>query len=208
MINRRWIGGLFGGLRTGLWGHRDFVRLWTGETISEFGSLIGRTALHFTAILVLDARPYQVAVLLAADIGSGLVVGPVAGVWVDRLRRRPIMIAADLGRAALLASIPLAYAFDMLRIEQLYIVACLTGVMTMTFDVAYRSYLPSLVGREELLEGNSKLTASSAADEVGAFGIAGWLVQLLTGPVAIFVDAVSFVFSAFFIGAIGKKEPE
>jgi len=192
----------------GLWRHPDFLRLWTGETISEFGSLIGRTALTFTAILALDARPYQVALLLAADIGSGLVVGPIAGVWVDRLRRRPLMIAADLGRAALLASIPVAYAFDLLRIEQLYVVACLTGVMTMTFAVAYRSYLPSLVGREELLEGNSKLTASSAAAEVGAFGTAGWLVQALTGPVAILVDAVSFLFSALFIGAIKKQELE
>jgi MFS family permease len=192
----------------GLWRHPDFVRLWTGETISEFGSLIGRTALHFTAILVLDARPYQVALLLAADIGSGVLVGPVAGVWVDRLRRRPILIAADLGRAALLASIPVAYALDALRMEQLYLVACLTGAMTMTFEVAYRSYLPSLVGREELLEGNSKLTASSAAAEVGAFGAAGWLVQILTGPVAILLDAVSFLFSAFFVGAIRKQETE
>src|SRR2546426_9011428 len=187
----------------GLWQHPDFVRLWTGQTISVFGSLIGRTALPFTAILVLDARPYQIALLLAADIAPGLIVNPVAGVWVDGLRRRPILIAADVGRAVLLASIPVAYAFDSLRMEQLYVIACLTGALTMTFDVAYRSYLPSLVGREELLEGNSKLTASSAAAEVGAFGAAGWLVQLFTGPIAILVDAVSFLFSALFVGLIG-----
>ena len=192
----------------GLWRNRDFMRLWAGQTISQFGSLVGRTALHFTAILVLDASPYQIALLLAADIGSGLILGAIAGVWVDRLRRRPILIATDLGRAALLASIPVAYAFDSLRMEQLYVVACLTGAMAMTFDVAYQSYLPSLVGREELLEGNSKLMASSAAAEVGAFGAAGWLVQLFTGPVAILVDAVSFLVSALSVGSIKRTEPE
>ncbi len=192
----------------GLWRNQDFVKLWAGETVSVFGSLIGRTALHFTAILVLDARPYEMAVLLAAGIVPELIVGPVIGVWVDRLRRRPIMIAADLGRAALLASIPAAYAFDALSIEQLYGVAFLTGILTMCFGVAYRSYLPSLVRREELLEGNSKLTASDSVAEVGAFSVAGWLVQLFTGPVAIFIDAVSFLFSAFFVGLIKKSETQ
>lgn len=190
----------------GLWRHPDFLRLWAGETISVFGSLIGRTALHFTAILVLDARAYEMAILLAAGIIPELLVGPVVGVWVDRLRRRPIMIVSDIGRALLLASIPLAYAFDALIIEQLYVVAFLTGVLTMWFGVAYRSYLPSLVRREELLEGNSKLTASDSVAEVGAFGVAGWLVQLLTAPVAIFIDAVSFLFSAVFVGLIRKPE--
>ena len=192
----------------GLWRNPDFVKLWAGETVSVFGSLIGRTALHFTAILVLDARPYEMAVLLAAGIVPELIVGPVIGVWVDRLHRRPIMIAADLGRAALLASIPAAYAFDALSIEQMYAVAFLTGILTMCFGVAYRSYLPSLVRREELLEGNSKLTASDSVAEVGAFGAAGWLVQLFSGPVAILIDAVSFLFSAFFVGLIKKPESQ
>jgi MFS family permease len=190
----------------GLWRHPDFVKLWAGQTISIFGSLIGRTALHFTAILVLDARPYEIALLLAMGIVPELIVAPVVGVWVDRLRRRPIMISADLGRAALLASIPATYAFDALTIEQLYIVAFLTGILTMWFGVAYQSYLPSLVQREELLEGNSKLTASDSVAEVGAFGAAGWLVQVFTGPIAILIDAVSFLFSAFFIGRINKTE--
>src|SRR5213594_38798 len=113
-----WLNGRLGGLRTGLWRHPDFVKLWAGETISVFGSLIGRTALPFTAILVLDARPYQVAVLIAVDIVPQLAMGLIAGVWVDRLRRRPVMIVADAGRAALLMSIPIAYAFDALAIEQ------------------------------------------------------------------------------------------
>src|SRR3989454_5877500 len=190
----------------GLWQHPDFVRLWAGETISVFGSLIGRTALHFTAILVLDARPFEVAALLALGIVPELIFAPFVGVWVDRLRRRPIMIAADLGRATLLASIPLAYAFDALTMEQLYVVAFLTGILSICFEVAYQSYLPSLIKREELLEGNSKLKASDSAAEVGAFGAAGWLVQLFTGPVAILIDAVSFLFSAFYTKRITKTE--
>jgi MFS family permease len=190
----------------GLWRHPDFVKLWAGQTISVFGSLIGRTALHFTAILVLDARPFEIAILLATGIVPELIVAPVVGVWVDRLRRRPIMIAADLGRAALLASIPAAYAFDALTMEQLYVVAFLTGILSMWFGVAYQTYLPTLVQREELLEGNSKLTASDSVAEVGAFGAAGWLVQVFTGPIAILIDAVSFLFSAFFIGRIDKAE--
>ena len=201
-----WLNGRLGGLRTGLWRHPDFVKLWAGETISVFGSLIGRTALHFTAILVLDARPFEVAALLALGIVPELIFAPFVGVWVDRLRRRPIMIAADVGRAALLASIPLAYAFDALTMEQLYVVAFLTGILSICFEVAYQSYLPSLIKREELLEGNSKLKASDSAAEVGAFGAAGWLVQLFTGPVAILIDAVSFLFSAFYIKRITKTE--
>src|SRR5207249_3437996 len=201
-----WLNGRLGGLRTGLWRHPDFVKLWAGETISVFGSLIGRTALHFTAILVLDARPFEVAALLALGIVPELIFAPYVGVWVDRLRRRPIMIAADLGRATLLASIPLAYAFDALTMEQLYVVAFLTGILSICFEVAYQSYLPSLIKREELLEGNSKLKASDSAAEVGAFGAAGWLVQLFTGPVAILIDAVSFLFSAFYIRRITKTE--
>jgi len=190
----------------GLWRNPDFVNLWAGQTISVFGSLIGRTALHFTAILVLDVGPFEIATLLAMGIVPELICAPFVGVWVDRLRRRPIMIAADIGRAALLASIPATYAFDALSIEQLYVVAFLTGILSICFEVAYQSYLPSLVHREELLEGNSKLKATDSVAEVGAFGAAGWLVQLFTGPVAIFIDAVSFLFSAFFVGRINKPE--
>jgi MFS family permease len=192
---------------TGLWRHPDFVKLWSGQTVSVFGSLISRTALPFTAILALDASPIQVAVLALADLIPGVLFGLVAGVWADRLRRRPIMIAADVGRALLLATVPLAWAFDALSIEQLYAVALGAGALTVCFDVAYLSYLPTLVKRDELVEGNSKLSASSSAAEIGAFGIAGWLVQLLNGPLAILVDAGTFVVSAATIGAIRAPEP-
>ncbi len=193
--------------RAGLWRNPDFLKLWAGESISVFGSLVGRTALPFTAILVLDATPMQVSLLLAADIVAGLLFGLFAGVWVDRLHRRPIMIAADIGRAALLASIPAAYALDALAIEQLYAVAFGVGTLTIFFDVAYLSYLPSLVEKHEVLEGNSKMAASWSVAEVGAFSSAGWLVQLLTAPLAILVDAMSFLVSAVAVGAIRRPEP-
>jgi MFS family permease len=181
---------------TGLWRNPDFLKLWTGQTVSVFGSLITWTALQFTAIIALDATPFQVAVLTAAGPVAGILAGLVTGVWVDRLPRRPLMIAADLLRAILLAGIPLAALAGVLRIEQLYAVAFLTGVLTIIFDVAYQSYLPTLISRDDLLEGNSKLTASASAAEVGAFGISGWLVQLLTAPFAVLIDAASFVVSA------------
>ena len=182
------------------------MRLWVGQTVSVFGSLTTRVALPFTAIIYLDARPLEVALLTSADVLAGILFGLVAGVWVDRLRRRPIMIAADVGRALLIGSIPLAAVFDALRIEQLYVVAFFAGILTIFFDVAYQSYLPALVDEEQLLEGNSKLAATASVAEFGAFSAGGWLVQLVTGPGAMFVDALSFLFSAGSLLAIRKRE--
>jgi predicted MFS family arabinose efflux permease len=191
----------------GLWRHPDFVKLWAGESISIFGSLIGRTALPFTAILVLGAGPIEIAALSVAELAPAFLLGPVIGVWVDRLRRRPILIASDIGRFFLLATIPFAHAFGALTLGQLYAVAFFVGILTMFFDVAYLSYLPSLVKREDLLEGNSKLAASSSVAEVGGFSLSGWLVQLVTGPVTLLIDAVSFLVSAAAVAAIRKQEP-
>jgi MFS family permease len=192
---------------TGLWRHPDFVRLWAAETVSIFGSLVTRTALPFVAILVLHASPFQIALIGIAELVPAFAVGLVAGAWVDRLRRRPILIVADLGRAALLSVIPLFALFDLLRIEHLYAVSALASILTVFFDVAYQSYLPSLIGREELVEGNSKLTASASVAEFGAFGIGGWLVQWLTAPYALLVDAASFVWSAALVWSIRRPEP-
>ncbi len=192
---------------TGLWRHPDFLKLWAGQTISAFGSLVSRFALPVTAILVLGATPLQITLLSVAELAPGLLVSVFAGAWVDRLRRRPILIAADLGRALLLGSIPAAALLGRLRIEQLYLVALLVSVLTVFFDVAYRSYLPSLVRREELLEGNSKLQASNSVAEVAGFGLAGVLVQALTAPIAILADALSFLVSAFSVAIMRKPEP-
>ena len=189
-----------------LWRNRDFLKLWAGQTVSIFGTLVGKTALPFTAILVLDAGALEVGLLMAADIVPALLFGLAAGVWVDRLPRRPIMIAADIGRAALLATIPVAYALDALTIWHLFVIAAGTGALTIFFDVAYLSYLPSLVKREQLLDGNSKLAASASVAEIGGFSSGGVLVQVLTAPYAILTDAVSFIVSALFVGSINTPE--
>jgi len=191
----------------GLWRNPDFVRLWAAQTVSVFGSLITRTAVPFTAILLLDASPLEVAFLTMCGVLPGVLVGLHVGVWVDRLPRRPVMIAADLGRFALLLTVPVAYWLDALRIEHLYAVALASGVLTMFFDVAYRTYLPAIVTREELMEGNAKLTASESVAEFSAFSVSGWLVQIFSGPAALLVDAVTFLFSALSLSAIRRPEP-
>lgn len=192
---------------TGLWQHPDFVRLWAAQTVSTFGSLISRTALPFVAILVLDARPFQVAMIGVAGLVPAFLVGLIAGAWVDRLRRRPILIAADLGRAVTVAIVPVCALLDVLSIEIVYVVAALTSILSVFFDVAYQSYFPSLVRRDELVEGNSKLTASASVAEFSAFSIGGWLVQWLTAPYAMVVDAVTFLWSAIFVSRIKQDEP-
>ncbi len=190
----------------GLWRHPDFLKLWTGQTISELGSRITREGLPLTAVLVLGAQPAQMGFLAATGAASVLLFGLLAGVWADRMRRRPIMIASDLARAALLATIPLAALLDRLSMAQLYAVIALTGFCTVFFDVAYLSYLPSLVERDELLEGNGKLAQSSAIAEIAGPSLTGVLVQLITAPIAILFDALSFLVSALSVGMIRKRE--
>ncbi len=191
----------------GLWAHPDFVRLWAGTSISTFGSLIGGLALQFTAILWLDASAAEIAALAACQIVPGFVVSIAAGVWVDRLRRRPIMIAADLGRAAALFSIPAAAAGGVLTMPQLYAAGLATSALSVFFDSAYQAYLPTLVKREELIEGNARVQGASSAIEVVSFSISGWLVQVLRAPGAVAVDAASFLGSAFFVWRIRAAEP-
>ncbi|MCH7652759.1 MAG: MFS transporter [Chloroflexi bacterium] len=190
---------------TGLWRNADFVKLWAGQTVSNFGTMMG--ALQFTAVLGLNAAPFEMGLLLAVGAAPGLLVGLVGGVWVDRLRRRPMLIAADIGRAVSLGSIPVAFVFGVLRMEHLYAVAFLNGALRTFFDIAYRSYLPFLVSRDNLMEANSKLTASESVVEAGAFTIGGWIVQLLSVMVAVVIDALSFLVSAFFLLRIRKTEP-
>ncbi len=192
---------------TGLWRHPDFLKLWAGQTVSLFGSLVTRFALPLTAILALHAGAAQIALLTAAEVVPAIALGLVAGVWVDRLRRRPVMVAADVGRALALGSIPFAALVGHLRIEQLYAVALVTGILTTVFDVAYPSYLPTLIPREQLVEGNSKLQASGSVAEVSAFGLAGVLISALTAPGAILVDACSFVVSAVSVLLSRRPEP-
>ncbi len=191
---------------TGLWQNPDFIKLWVGQAISAFGSHITWQALPLTAMLLLAASPTELGFLAAAGTAPVLVFGLVAGVWVDRLPRRPIMIAADLGRTVLLGSIPLAAIFGTLTLLQLFVVASLTGLLTVFFDIADQSYLPSLVEHEHIMEGNSKISASRSLAEITGQPVGGLLVQLITAPFAIAVDAVSFLVSALCISLIRKPE--
>src|SRR5689334_4573513 len=191
----------------GLWRHADFMKLWSGETISLFGSQVTALALPLTAVLVLKASPAEMGILGAVEFAPFLLLSLFAGVWVDRLRRRPIMILADLGRALLVFSIPAMFWLGQLRMEYLYLVGLLTGVLTVFFDVAYQSYLPSLVEREQLVEGNSKLEVSRSVAQIAGPGLAGALVQTISAPVAMLVDGLSFLASTFFLGLIRKPEP-
>ena len=190
----------------GLWQHRDFRSLWGAETISQFGSQVTFLALPLVAILVLRESTFKVALLTTIEFLPFLLFTLPAGVWVDRLRRRPILILGDLGRAVALVSVPIAHWLGVLTIWQLYVVGFVAGVCTVFFDVAYQSYLPALVGREHIVEGNSKLEVSRSTANIGGPGIAGVLVSALTAPVAVLVDAVSFLVSALLLGRIRKPE--
>ncbi|HLF76047.1 MAG TPA: MFS transporter [Dehalococcoidia bacterium] len=189
-----------------LWHNPAYLRFWAADTISVFGSLVTRVALPFTAILALDASAFEVSLLALADLVPSFVVGLPIGVWVDRLKRLPLMIAADLVRAAVLLSIPVAAWLDALTLGQLYAVSFLASALTVLFNVAQVSVLPSLVPRKDLLEANSKTSATQSISEVGAFGISGWLVQLLSGPGAILIDAISFVASAILLKQVKAQE--
>lgn len=191
----------------GLWQHPNFLKLWAGETISVFGSQVTLLALPLTAVLVLGATPAQMGVLGAIEMAPFLFISLFAGVWVDRWRLRPVMVLADIGRAILLGSIPTAYAFGVLSIEFLFVIALMTGILTVFFDVAYQSYLPVLVERKQLVEGNGKLEVSRSVAQITGPGLAGTLVQVATAPVALALDAVSFAFSALFLGIIRHTEP-
>ena len=190
-----------------LWRNQAFVRVWGAATISIFGSLITRIALPLVAILVLGSGALEVAILRGVELGAMLVFALVAGAWVDRLRRRPVLIWADLGRAALLGSVPTAFALGVLGFPQLLIVSGLAAILTSFFDAADNAYLPTIVERDRLVDANSALAASGSAAEFMAFGISGFLVQLLTAPIAIAVDAVTFLASALMLGTIRAEEP-
>ncbi len=193
-------------LRGPLWSNHDFLRLWSAQTISQFGSQVTNLALPFVALLVLKATTFEIAALGVVDFLPFVLLSLPAGVWVDRLRRRPILIIADWGRAAVLATVPLAYALGALTLGQLYIVGFLAGTLTVFFDVAYQSYLPSLVERDELSDGNSKLETSRSAAQVAGPGLAGVLVGALKAPYAIAIDAASFAASALFMTRIKRIE--
>ncbi|WP_033333178.1 MULTISPECIES: MFS transporter [Streptomyces] len=197
--------------KTSLFHHADFRRLWIGDSISQFGSSITLLALPYVALRVVHANPFQVGLLVMFQYLAFLLFGLPAGAWVDRMRLRRVMIVGDVGRAVLLGSVPVAAWFDCLTLAQLYVVTFGTSVLTLFFDVSYQSLLPGLVDDEQLIEGNAKLETTRNVAQVGGPGLGGALIQLISGPAAIGLDALSFLGSAFYLGRIRtpdtKPEP-
>lgn len=194
--------------RHGLWSHRDFRRLWAGESVSQVGTAVSQLALPLVAVLVLGATTFQVGLLTAIETASFLIVGLPVGAWVDRMRLRRVLIVNDLVRAVALSSIPLAYLRGTLTIGQLYAVALVVGLSTVFFDVAYQSYLPELVGLDSLTEGNAKLQASESLSAIVGPSLGGVLVQTLTAPYAVLIDALTFLWSAGWVAAIRMPTPK
>jgi MFS family permease len=185
---------------------RDFVRLFAATTSSEFGTQISQLALPLVAVITLRASPFEVGLLFALQMVGSVIFGLPAGVWVDRLRRRNIMIASDAARAVLFATVPIAWWQDSLTMAHLLALACVAGIFTTFFDVACQSYLPHLVGRRGLTDANSHLEAMRNISAVGGPTAAGGIVALLGAPLAVGGDALSFVISAVFISRIRKRE--
>jgi MFS family permease len=185
----------------------EFLKLWAGGFVSTLGWHITILAMQLTAAAVLRASPFEMGLLGAAQFLPRFLFGLLAGGWVDRIRRRPLMIAADLGRAALLASVPIAFALGRLGMPQLYLVALGSGLLSVLFEVASHAYVPGLVGRDRLVESNARLSAGEAVAQIGGPNLAGAMVQLLGAPFAIALDALSYVVSAVFILSIRRPEP-
>jgi MFS family permease len=192
--------------RIGLWRRPSFLKLWAGSTVSLFGSQITFLALPFTAVLLLHATAVQISFLMIAQTLPTLLIGLFAGVWVDRLPRRPLLLSADVGRALVLASVPIIALLGRLHMEYLFLVAFVTGLLSFLYDAAYGAYLPTLVDRNALIEANSTLEMSNLLANLAGPGLAGWLIQLISAPLAIAVDAFSFLASAFAIWTIREQE--
>ena len=184
-----------------------FGRLWAAQSVSLLGSQVSFLALPLTAVTLLGASPGEMGLLRAAELSPILLVGLFAGVWVDRLQRRRVIVSSDLGRAALIALVPLAAALGWLRIELLFVVGFLVGALAVFYDLAMQAYLPTLVGRDRLPESNARLELSRGVTAVLGPGLAGTLVSLLSAPIALVADVLSFVLSATLIGSIRVPEP-
>jgi predicted MFS family arabinose efflux permease len=193
-------------MRSPLYRHADFRRLWAAQTVSRFGSQISQLALPLVAVLSLRSSAFRVSLLGAIEFLPFLLFALPAGAWIDRIARRPVLVGADIGRALALGSLPVAAAVAHVTYVHLCIVGFIAGTLTVFFDVAYQSFLPSLVERGQLVDANSKLEISSSASQIGGPGIAGVLIQWITAPFAIAADAVSFVCSALFIARIRVHE--
>ena len=192
---------------TSLWRQPDFIKLWAAQSVSSVGARISREGLAFAAVMSLGATPAQIGILAALVRGPAIFVGLSAGGLVDRRRRRPILIGADLGRALILASMPVAAWLHLLSLFQVYAVAAVVGALSVLFDIADHAYLPTLIETDQLVDGNAKLAATEGLAEIGGPALYGVLFQFLTAPIAIAVNAGTYVFSAAALGLIRSAEP-
>ena len=189
-----------------LWQHAGFMRLWAAQSISTFGARIARTGIPLAAVLTINADPISLGLLAALTTAPGLLASLFSGGIVDRSRRRPLMIYADLVRAGVLLMIPISAALHVLSTPELYVAAAFIGGASAIFDIADHAFLPSLIGRQDLVEGNAKLAVTESISEIGGPAIAGWLVQLLTAPIAIGFNALTYIASALLLGSISVPE--
>ncbi|MGD0018796.1 MAG: MFS transporter [Candidatus Limnocylindrales bacterium] len=199
---------MLGVARPSLWRHGDFRKLWTAATVSVLGSQVTLIALPYIALKMLSATVFQVSLLAAIEMLPFLLFTLPAGAWLDRVRRRPILVAADIGRGVALMSIPVAYVAGALTLTQLFVVAFITGTFTALFDIADQSFLPDLLERADLVEGNARLQISYSAAQIGGPTLAGNMIAVVAAPIAIVVDALSFFISGGLISAIKKREPK
>ncbi|HEX8967007.1 MAG TPA: MFS transporter, partial [Chloroflexota bacterium] len=190
-----------------LWRQPEFLKLWIGSSISAIGSQVTALALPLTAVLMFGSGPAETGLLTAAGVAPTLLLGLIAGAWIDRLPRRPVRIIADLASALIIASVPIAALAGALRLEHLYVVTFLAGCCAVWSRISATAMLPSLVGRRNLLEANSKMITSFSAAQIAGPSLAGVLVQVLSAPLALTADACSFVVSAAFAWRIRVQEP-
>ncbi|MHC2998392.1 MFS transporter [Microbacterium sp. HJ5] len=179
-----------------LWRDRNFLTLWSGQALSQFGAQIAELAIPVLAVLLLNATEFQVGALNAANVAAFLLVGLPAGAWIDRMRKRHVMIVADLVRAAALALVPLLWTMGVLEVWHLIAVAVVVGVATVFFDVSYQSIVPSLVRPDQIAEANGKLQSTYELANIAGPGIGGWLVGVIAAPLAVLATAGTYVVSA------------
>ncbi len=179
-----------------LWRDRNFLTMWGGQTLSQFGAQITELAIPVLAVLLLNATEFQVGVLNAANVAAFLLVGLPAGAWIDRMRKRHVMIAADLVRAAALTLVPVLWMLGVLQIWHLIAIVAVVGVATVFFDVSYQSIVPSLVRPNQIAEANGKLQSSYEIANITGPGIGGWLIGVITAPLAVLATAGTYVVSA------------
>jgi MFS family permease len=190
-----------------LWRDRNFLTMWSGQTLSQFGAQITELAVPVLAVLLLNATEFQIGVLNAANVAAFLLVGLPAGAWIDRMRKRHVMIAADIVRAVALALIPLLWAAGLLQMWHLFVIAAIVGVATVFFDVSYQSIVPSLVRPHQIAEANGKLQSSYEIANIAGPGFGGWLVGAITAPLAVLATAGTYLVSAVALMFTRDHEP-